>query len=91
MDAVKEPLKCDICQHHAPNTLRPKSDLVPVSSAWPFQKWVIDIMGPFHEAPTKVKILVVEIDYFTKWVEAKPLASIRKITIKKFIWEFIIC
>ena len=39
----------------------------------------------------KVKYLVVAIDYFTKWVEAKPLATINAEHIKKFIWEFIIC
>ncbi|XP_076919152.1 uncharacterized protein LOC143579856 [Bidens hawaiensis] len=38
MDAVQEIKKCDSCQRHAPNTLRPKNELVPVTSAWPFQK-----------------------------------------------------
>ncbi|XP_076934009.1 uncharacterized protein LOC143600115 [Bidens hawaiensis] len=38
MDTVKEIGKCDLCQRHAPNTLRPKNELVPVTSAWPFQK-----------------------------------------------------
>ena len=38
LDAVKEIRKCDSCQRHAPNTLRPKNDLIPVSAAWPFQK-----------------------------------------------------
>ncbi|GJV56707.1 reverse transcriptase domain-containing protein [Tanacetum coccineum] len=32
--------------------------------------------GPFPEAPGRVKFLVVAIDYFTKWVEAAPLATI---------------
>ena len=29
-------------------------------------------------------------DYFTKWVEAKPLANIRDMDAKKFIWKNII-
>ncbi|XP_076919660.1 uncharacterized protein LOC143580553 [Bidens hawaiensis] len=53
-------------------------------------KWAIDIMGPFPEAPGRVKFLIVAIDYFTKWVEAKPIASITAANIKKFLWEFII-
>ena len=48
-------------------------------------------MGPFPEAPGRVKFLIVAIDYFTKWVEAKPVASITASSIKKFLWEFIIC
>ena len=52
LDAVKELRKCDTCQRHAPGTLRPKNNLVPVTAAWPFQKWAIDLVGPFppHQA-----------------------------------------
>ncbi|GJT75061.1 reverse transcriptase domain-containing protein [Tanacetum coccineum] len=37
---------------------------------------VIDIAGPFSEGPGKVKFLIVAIDYFTKWIEAKLVATI---------------
>ncbi|XP_076919175.1 uncharacterized protein LOC143579885 [Bidens hawaiensis] len=36
LDAVHEIRKCDSCQRHALNMLRPKNELVPVTSAWPF-------------------------------------------------------
>ncbi|XP_076950386.1 uncharacterized protein LOC143623338 [Bidens hawaiensis] len=55
MDALKEIRKCNACQRHAPRMLRHQIDLVPVTAAWPFQKWAIDIMGPFPEAPGCVK------------------------------------
>ncbi|XP_076921822.1 uncharacterized protein LOC143583391 [Bidens hawaiensis] len=48
-------------------------------------------MGPFSEAPGRIKFLIIAIDYFTKWVEAKPISSIIESSIKKFLWEFIIC
>ncbi|XP_076910218.1 uncharacterized protein LOC143567786 [Bidens hawaiensis] len=51
LDVVQEIRKCDSCQRYAPNTLRPKNEFFPVTSAWPFQKWAVDIMGPFPEAP----------------------------------------
>ena len=37
---------------------------------WPFAQWGLDILGPFLVGIRQMKLLVVEIDYFTKWVEA---------------------
>ena len=34
--------------------------------------------------------MLVGIDYFTKWVEAEPLANIRDVDAKKFVWKNII-
>jgi hypothetical protein len=51
----------------------------------------VDIVGPFPEAAGRLKFLIVAVDYFTKWVEAKPLATITVANVKKFIWEHIIC
>ncbi|GJW50307.1 reverse transcriptase domain-containing protein [Tanacetum coccineum] len=59
--------------------------------AMPFYKWGIDISGPFREGPGKVKFLIVAIDYFTKWIEAKPVATITGNQIKKFVWDNIVC
>ncbi|XP_022041872.1 uncharacterized protein LOC110944520 [Helianthus annuus] len=38
VDALKELRKCDSCQRHSPKTLRTKNDLIPVSTASPFQQ-----------------------------------------------------
>nr|GEY54385.1 reverse transcriptase domain-containing protein [Tanacetum cinerariifolium] len=38
--------------------------------------WGIDIAGPFPEGPGKVKFLIVAMDYFTKLIEAKAVATI---------------
>ncbi|GJS15791.1 reverse transcriptase domain-containing protein [Tanacetum coccineum] len=51
----------------------------------------IDIAGPFPEGPGKVKFLIVAIDYFTKWIEAKPVATITGAQVKKFVWDNIVC
>ncbi|KAL0433286.1 UNVERIFIED_CONTAM: Ribonuclease HI [Sesamum latifolium] len=37
------------------------------------------------------KFLLVAIDYFTKWVEAEPLARITEGEVMKFIWKNIVC
>ncbi|RDX78394.1 hypothetical protein CR513_41343, partial [Mucuna pruriens] len=36
----------------------------------------VDILGPFPRAPSQVKYLIVVVDYFTKSIEAKPVATI---------------
>ena len=48
-------------------------------------------MGPFPTALRQLKFLVVDIDYFTKWVEAEPLATITEKSIRTFVWRNIIC
>ena len=43
---------------------------------WPFAQWGLDILGLFPMGTRQMKFLEVGIDYFTKWVEVKPLAKI---------------
>ncbi|GJX78575.1 reverse transcriptase domain-containing protein [Tanacetum coccineum] len=82
---------CQDCQVHKPVSRNPQQKLTPITSPWPFYKWGIDIAGPFPEGPGKVKFLIVAIDYFTKCIEAKPVATITGNQIKKFAWENIVC
>nr|GEX74262.1 reverse transcriptase domain-containing protein [Tanacetum cinerariifolium] len=68
-----------------------KEKLTPITSPWPFYKWGIDIDGPFSEGPGKVKFLIVAMDYFTKRIEAKLVATITGNQIKKFVWDNVVC
>jgi BRCT domain type II-containing protein len=34
---------------------------------------------------------VVAVEYFSKWIEAKPLATITSVTVQKFFWQNIVC
>ena len=36
------------------------------------------------------KYLIVSTDYLTKWVEAEPLANIRDVDAKRFVWKSIV-
>ncbi|GJW06745.1 reverse transcriptase domain-containing protein [Tanacetum coccineum] len=76
MDARNLIRECNDCQIHCPVPRNPQQNLTPITSPWPFYKWGIDIAGPFPEGPGKVKFLIVAIDYFTKWIEAKAVATI---------------
>uniref|UniRef100_A0A2N9ERP1 Integrase catalytic domain-containing protein n=1 Tax=Fagus sylvatica TaxID=28930 RepID=A0A2N9ERP1_FAGSY len=45
-----------------------------------------------HSPPeVLLKFLVVAIGYFTKWVEAEPLATITEKNIQSFVWKEVIC
>jgi len=46
---------------------------------------------PLHPGKRQVKFLIVPIDYFTKWIEAKPLATITARQVQQFVWKDIIC
>ncbi|GJV56418.1 reverse transcriptase domain-containing protein [Tanacetum coccineum] len=69
----------------------PQHPLTPITAPWPFYKWGIDIAGPFPEGSGKVKFLIVAINYFTKWIEAKAVATITGNQMKKFVWDNIVC
>jgi len=47
-------------------------------------------MGLFPKALGNKRYLLVDTDYFTKWVEAEPLANIRDVDVKRFVWKNIV-
>nr|GFA59217.1 retrovirus-related Pol polyprotein from transposon 17.6 [Tanacetum cinerariifolium] len=51
----------------------------------------VDRSGPFPKGPGKVKFLIVAMDYFTKYIEAKAVAMITGGQVKKFVWDNIVC
>ncbi|XP_071735496.1 uncharacterized protein [Rutidosis leptorrhynchoides] len=90
-DVAKIVKRCKSCQRHAPQNRMPRHDMIPVNSPWLFHKWAIDIVGPFLTGPGNVKFLIVAIDYFTKWVEAKVVRTITGVQVHNFVWEYIVC
>nr|GEX75013.1 reverse transcriptase domain-containing protein [Tanacetum cinerariifolium] len=83
--------KCNDCQIHRPITRSPQQPLTQIMALWPFYKWGIDIAGPFLVGTGKVKILIVAMDYFMKWIEANEVATITGGQVKKFVWDNIVC
>jgi len=79
--------KCDQCQRFAPNIHQPGGVLNPLTNPWPFAQWGLDIVGSFPKAAENKRYLLISIDYFTKWVKAEPLANIRDVDAKKFVWK----
>ena len=82
--------KCDQCQRFTLNIHQPGGILNPLSSPWPFAQWGLDIVGPFPKAMGNKRYLLVGTDYFTKCVEVEPLANIRDVDAKRFVWKNIV-
>ncbi|XP_030934540.1 uncharacterized protein LOC115959990 [Quercus lobata] len=78
---------CDQCQRFSNVPRQPSEYLTPMVAPWPFAQWGLDILGRFPLGIRQMKFLVVGIDYFTKWVEAEPLANITQQNVKNFVWK----
>ena len=59
-------------------------------SPWPFAQWGLDIVEPFPKVAENKRWLLVGMDYFTKWFEVEPLANIRDVDAKRFLWKNIV-
>nr|XP_025636282.1 uncharacterized protein LOC112730408 [Arachis hypogaea] len=90
-DCINKVKTCDNCQKHATLSETPAEELHTIKVSWPFDRWGLDILGPFPKAPGQVKFLLVSIDYFSKWIEAQPLAHITAEKVRSFLWKNIIC
>ena len=90
-DATELIKKCKICQEHAQISHLPSEPLTSITSPWPFQQWRLNILGPLPIGKGQCKFIVVGVDYFTKWVEAEPLAIIIEQKVRNFVWHSIIC
>ncbi|XP_014660188.1 uncharacterized protein LOC106804158 [Setaria italica] len=44
---------------------------------WPFAIWGLDLIGPFKKAPGGFTHLLVAVDKFSEWIEARPIAQIK--------------
>ena len=90
-DAANYTRKCDRCQRLAPVLKSPVQDPISISSPWPFAQWGIDIVRPLPTAPAQKKLLLVAIDYFSKWIKAEAFSSIKDRDVTQFIWTNIVC
>ena len=77
--------RCKHCQEFADIPHTTPDNLHNLSSPWPFTMWGMNILGPLPKTLRAVKYLLVAIDYFTKWIEARPLQQVIANEVEKFI------
>jgi ribonuclease HI len=90
-DATDLVQKCENCQRCARDQKQPSSLTQLIQPTWPLQRWGLDLLGPLPPAQGNLKYVVVAVEYFSKWIEAKPLATITSATVQKFFWQNIVC
>ncbi|GKU93606.1 hypothetical protein SLEP1_g7183 [Rubroshorea leprosula] len=90
-DAQNYVKKCPTCQFNADDIHMPGEMLSSLSSPWPFAQWGVDLLGPFIKGKGGCTFLVVAVDYFTKWIEAKPLSTTTERKIEEFLFNSILC
>ena len=91
VDTLDFTKRCRRCQEFADIPSIPSNNFHSLSSPWPFAMWGMNILGPLPKALGTVKYLLVAIDYFTKWIEARPLREITTNEVEKFTWKHLIC
>ncbi|WVZ84449.1 hypothetical protein U9M48_031479 [Paspalum notatum var. saurae] len=72
------------CQFFARQTHLPAQALQTIPITWPFAVWGLDMVGPLKRTPGGFTHLLVAIDKFTKWIEAKPIAALRAADVASF-------
>jgi hypothetical protein len=90
-DAADLVQKCESCQRCARDQKQPSSVTQLIQPTWPLQRWGLDLLGPLPPAQGNLKYVVVAVEYFSKWIEAKPSATITLSMMQKFFWQNIVC
>src|SRR4051812_40541594 len=86
--AAEELVKhCEGCQRFKAKSHLPASALKTIPITWPFAVWGLDMVGPFKTARGGMTHLLVAVDKFTKWIEARPIKKLDGPTAVKFVMD----
>ena len=81
---------CQGCQLYAKQPSVPATELKTIPITWPFAVWGLDMVGPLKTARCGFTHLLVAVDKFTKWVEAKPIKKLDGATALKFVKDLVV-
>ena len=78
---------CDRCQRARPRFVKAAPEMHPLPvEATPWQQIDIDICS-LKATPDGFRYIVVVVDYFTKWIEAKALKDKTAVSVAQFLYE----
>ena len=91
-DSIRFVRKCHECQIHGDLIHFPSSELHAMSAPWPFVAWGIEMIWQIEpKASNGHRFILVDIAYFTRWVEAVTFKLVTKKVVVDFIHFNIIC
>jgi len=61
--------------------------MIPIT--WPFIVWGLDLVGPLQKVAGGYTHLLVAIDKFSKWIEARPITNMRSEQVVLFFTDII--
>jgi hypothetical protein len=67
---------CNGFQRFSKHRNTPAVALKTIPLTWSFAVWGLDMVGPFKTVPGGLTHLLVAVDKFTKWIEAKPIKKL---------------
>jgi hypothetical protein len=77
IDDVAELVKtCEAYKKFSHRCKAPAQPSQLIARSWPLQRWGIDIVGKLTPAKRNYTFAIIIVEYFTKWVEAKPITNI---------------
>ena len=83
---IKSCRKCQLCRPK-PFPKHTEDNLTPIEQ--PFTRVGLDIIGPLPITKNGNSYIITLVDYFTKWVEAKPIPNMKSEEVIKFLIEVI--
>ena len=88
-DAEQMVRTCTGCQRFSKQKHTPAAALQTIPITWPFAVWGLNMVGPFKTARSGMTHLLVAVDKFTKWIEAKPVKKWDGQTVITFFQDII--
>src|SRR5664279_2272576 len=88
-DAERIVKHCAGCQYFAKQSKLPAQALRTIPITWPFAVWGLDMVGSFKTGRGGLTHLLVAVDKYTKWVEAKLIKKLDGAIAKKLMWEIV--
>lgn len=89
-DIIRYVQTCKTCQKR--QRRKGEAPLEPIQKhPEPFYQIGVDVIGPMPRTPTGKRYIVVAVDHFTKWVEARALEEADAQSIVQFLYEDVIC
>jgi hypothetical protein len=69
--------RCEGCQFYARQTNLLEQALQTIPITWPFAVWHLDMVGPHRQALGGFTHLLVEVNKFSKWIDARLIVNVR--------------